>query len=207
MILAKMMIKKGYVVNLDRRPDRLKEFISKEIPFPVERIQAIDSSLSGEPGYVGCKKSITQALTIADDRNEYPFAIFEDDCKLIQPWLVVENAMSQLPVDWDILYFGANLEHLNKKPERYSDNLYRVYDAYGNHGKIYGSQRVVRYIIENAYKHKRMDVFHGIHVCYKFNCYITYPLCAVQRKSYSDIVNGFRDYEQFAIDNYNKHIK
>lgn len=202
-----MMVKKGYVINLDKRPDRLKEFLSQTIPFTVERISAIDSSLVGKPGYIGCKETITKTLTIADDHNEYPFVIFEDDCKMIQPWLIVENAMSQLPADWDILYFGANLEQINKKPKRYSENLYRVYDPYGNHGKIYGSERVVRYIIENAYKHKRMDVFHGREVCYKFNCYITYPLCAVQRGSYSDIVNGYRDYEKFAIDNYNKHIR
>ena len=77
---------KAYVVNLLERTDRMEEFKKNKFPFEVERFDAIKT----DPGWVGCTAS---QLLIMSRQKKYPFAIFEDDCELLQSWDVVEKAL------------------------------------------------------------------------------------------------------------------
>ena len=182
---------KAFVVNLKDRPDRLIGFKENQFPFKVNRFNAIKT----DPGWIGCTES---QLVILSRQTEFPFAIFEDDCQLINSWDIVEKAVSQLPDDWDMLYLGATLM---KPIERYSDNLFRLKEGLCAHAIIYNSKRIVDYILNNfdRYENERrktIDVFYAYDVQEKFNCFITYPLVATQRAGFSDIENMEVDYTQ-----------
>ena len=184
---------KAFVMNLESRPDRMAEFQKNIFPFEVERFNAIKTY----PGWKGCTAS---QLTILALQNEFPFIVFEDDCVLLQPWSVAENAMKQLPEDWDLLYLGATLMN---PIERYSENLFRLKTAYCAHAIIYNSKRVVDYILNNYQRFFRnsperntLDVFYFTEIQEKFNCYIVSPLVATQRPGFSDIENMNVDYTQ-----------
>lgn len=189
-------ITKAYLINLDERKDRLKEFTNQLFPFPIERFSAIKLS----PGIKGCNAS---HKAILEKQDALPIAVFEDDCKMVEDWSVVETAMQELPDDWDMLYIGANL---NKPLTKYSEHLFRLKNAWTTHGMIYGSQRVIDYICKNMPKDETpIDVFYSKEVLEKFNCYLVNPICAIQRGSYSDINNGVRNYEELMLNNFTKN--
>jgi hypothetical protein len=105
---------------------------------------------------------------------------------MIEPWSIVETAMSQLPDNWDALWLGATL----RKPiAKYSENLHVLKDAYTTHAIIYNSKRIVRYILERNYTPSgtNLDIFLKKVVQMRFNCFITRPMCATQKSDWSDI--------------------
>lgn len=190
---------KAFVVNLDERPDRMITFKDNVFPFEVERVSAIKHPV----GSTGC--TLTH-FGIFERQKEFPFVIFEDDCKMVQPWGLVEKAMSQLPPDWDALWLGATLDAPLK---RYSENTFRLKRGYCTHAIIYNSQRMVDYILSNfstSAGRKIIDVFYYEDVQDKFNCFITYPMVALQAEGWSDVMQRVpRDDEyQWRLDCYNK---
>jgi len=190
---------KGYVINLDKRPDRMEDFRKQQLPFEVERIPAIETPV----GQDGCYLSHLIAI---QKQTEFPFVVFEDDCVLRYSWDVVERIMKQLPSDWDGLWLGATL----KRPlQKYSKNLYKLRFAYALHAVIYGSQRMVDYIVKNNNRHPgdNIDVFYRNHVLPRFYCYITYPLIAIQKSDYSDIGKGVTGHAEEMTNVYNSIIK
>jgi GR25 family glycosyltransferase involved in LPS biosynthesis len=191
---------KAFVVNLDRRPDRMELFLKNEFPFDVERVSAIEHPNGGE----GCRLS---HFKIMEQQKEFPFVIFEDDCQFVEPWSLVETAIAQLPSDWDALWLGGTLDGpLN----RYSQNLFTLTRAYCTHAIVYNSQAMVDYIL-NAYKtgeEKRViDVFYHSDVQFKFKCFITYPLTTIQHGGRSDVMYREQDEldQKWRRDCYNKY--
>jgi len=190
---------KSFVINLNHRKDRMEAFSHNKFPFDVERVSAIERDNGAE----GC---ILSHFQILESQKEYPFVIFEDDCQLIEPWSLVEKAMSQLPEDWDALWLGATLDAPLK---RYSENLFRLNKGYCTHAIIYNSQRMVDYILNNFAStkgRKIIDVFYYETIQELFNCFITYPMVALQAEGWSDIMKRApADPEyQWRLDCYNK---
>jgi hypothetical protein len=176
---------KAYVINLDKRPERMVSFNKNKFPFDVERVSAVETLDGG----MGCNLS---HLAILKHQKEYPFAIFEDDCVMVEPWDLVNEAISQLPKEWDALWLGGTLD---APIERYSENLFRLKKCYCTHGIIYNSRVMVEYILKGLPKFlettkgkKIIDLFYYEDVQEKFNCYITYPMVALQAEGYSDIM-------------------
>ena len=191
---------KAYVINLDSRPDRMELFKENNIPFEVERYSAKISS-SGEDG---CTDS---HMDILRKQTQFPFVIFEDDCALLEDWSLVEKAMSQLPSNWDALWLGANVR---RPVTRYSDNLLRLRRGYATHAIIYGSSKIVDFILKKKETLSRginFDIFYATQLQWRFNCFITYPMMATQRSDYSDIAKVNTNNYQELIDNYNKCVK
>jgi GR25 family glycosyltransferase involved in LPS biosynthesis len=151
-------------------------------------------------GEDGCRES---HLSILEKQDEFPFAVFEDDCILMKPWCLVDEVMKQLPKDWDALWLGGNVR---SKLDRYSHNLFKLKDTYALHAVIYNSERMVDYILENHNTASgiNLDVFYGREVQQKFNCFIIYPMVANQRKGYSDITKREVDYYDELLEIYNK---
>jgi len=190
---------RGYVINLDIRPDRLEDFRKYQLPFEVERIPAIETPA----GQDGCYLSHLIAI---QKQTEFPFVVFEDDCVLVKPWSTVVKIMKQLPPDWDGLWLGATL----KRPLlKYSKNLYKLRFAYALHAVIYGSKRMVDYIVKNNNRRPgdNIDVFYRNHVMPNFNCFITYPLIAIQKSDYSDIGKGITGHSEEMTYVYHSIIK
>src|SRR5215813_8200159 len=56
----------------------------------------------------------------------------EDDC-IFRDLSHLDRALSELPMDWDVVYLGANLICWNNgepMPERYSEHLFKVHAAW-----------------------------------------------------------------------------
>jgi hypothetical protein len=188
---------KATVINLKDRPERMDDFRLNNFPFEVERFNAIKTT----PGWFGCSASHLAAIR---KQTELPFVIFEDDCVLLQSWSVVEQAMSQLPKNWDMLWLGATNV---REVQRYSANLFRMKGAYCAHAIIFNTWEVVNYIQHNYNKFMQscegtdhrpvIDVFYVVEVQERFNCFITDPICATQSVTYSDIELKVNDYEPY----------
>lgn len=133
--------------------------------------------------------------------------IMEDDCQFIQPWEVVERAISQLPEKWDCLYVGAML---HKPLTAYSPNLYKLYWGWTNHAIIYNGTRVSEYMIKHGpveinRVRRNIDTWMVYNVQDVFDCYIVSPLVAIQRESHSNITNRVRNYQM--QEHYSKYTK
>lgn len=188
---------KGIVINLDRRTDRWDAFCKQEFPFPIERMSGVVASC----GEDGCTASHLKAIRSI---TEFPTIVFEDDCQMIQPWSVVENAMSQLPPTWDALFLGATL---TRPIIRYSPNLFELKRAYCLHAVIYNSQKMIDFVVKNHHTRpgKNLDIFYRKEVLDTFNCFITYPIVAIQASGISDICEDYVEYGvKEMIDTYNK---
>ena len=190
---------RGFVINLDSRPDRLKLFREQKFPFEVKRVPGI-TALRGEDGCTGSH------IGILREQREFPFVIFEDDCKLLHPWSMVEEAMKQLPRRWDALYLGANVKkHLTK----YSENLYVLKNAFALHAVIYNSKSIVDYVVREHKTHlgHNLDVFYRLNVQRKYKCFITHPMMATQCSDVSDIGGIQTNNEEVLMHNYIKHVR
>jgi hypothetical protein len=174
---------KAYCINLKERPERWAEFQTQNLPFEVERFDAIKNAI----GWVGCRDSYFEVMKKVDGLT----LVLEDDCLFLEPWEKVEEIMKQLPETWDCLYFGATL---NVPLERYSDNLFYLKKGWTTHAILYRDRRIPDYILRNSYRIRKIDVFLADFVQEAFNCFITYPLVATQRAGYSDIINHHTDY-------------
>lgn len=187
---------KAIVINLDARKDRMASFNMNKFPFEVERFSAFNNKI----GEDGCTQS---HLSVLHNQTEFPFVVFEDDCVMIQPWKTVEKAISQLPPNWDALWLGAN----PRRPlTKYSENLYRINNAYCLHAVIYNSKRIVDYIYNkhNTPSGKNLDIFIANDVMQKFNCYAVYPMCATQLSDQSDIAKVFTRNRTEILENFKK---
>jgi hypothetical protein len=187
----------GYVINLDTRHDRMESFNKNEFPFEVIRIPGILT----KTGQEGCAMS---HINVLKNHTELPFAVFEDDCKMLYPWEEVQKCIDQLPRYWDALWLGATLK---KHLIRYSHNLCKLRMAYALHAVIYNSQRIVDYILEN-YKISAkvpIDNYYRHVVMERFRCYITYPMMATQEASVSDITGEYVDYGDYMSKQYKKY--
>lgn len=163
---------------------------------------------------------VTRYVTTKDERNVYGHSIkdfinilnlsrltkgnivfFEDDFELTNGWkTVLRKAWKDLPVDFDLLYFGSNLR---KSPRRITENLVRIRGAWCLHAAVL-SEKFVNYVLKN-YEYPRcgvVDEWLRTEAVIK-NFYMTYPMIAYQRKSYSDYAGKEVDYNLFE----NKYYK
>ena len=193
---------KGFVINCKNSTERLRLFRENQFPFEVEVFEALEGTTPAERDFV----SGLSHLSILANQTEFPVAVFEDDCVLLEPWSVVEKAMSQLPDNWDALWLGATLQRPIK---RYSENLYRLIGGHALHAVIYNSKRMVDYMVShyNAHDFKVLDVLTAYHAQAEFNCYITYPIVATQRACMSDINGRYLDNYNEIINHYNKFVQ
>ena len=109
----------------------------------------------------------------------------------------LEQAISELPSDWDVLYLGANLLCWNNgepNPERYSKHLFRVRAAWTTHAVAY-HKRCVRRILERQpmFSVQMFDNFLS-EMLPELNAYIVAPMVAWQRPRFSSIWQREDDY-------------
>jgi len=182
---------KTYVINLDRRTDRLQSLV---IPFKWERFSAFDAVKVGEMGYVGCLNSHRTVLEQALELKLESVLIFEDDVELCDDFETkFYNIVSKLPEDWDLLYLGGWNRGTIKK---YADGLDVAENvvcmhAYFVNGKFL--QTAVNALhskdgIQKEPNDYKCDVLLAESLL-KGKCFICNPTLAWQREGYSDIEN------------------
>ncbi len=171
----------SYVINLDKRVERWY-YVREELfslGIKIIRFPAIET----KPGWIGCRDSHLEILRKTPKGDMV--AIYEDDVMFLEPWESVLRSISQLPVAWDCLYLGASPKETQKK---INDNLFRLKNAHVTHAIIWNNRPsgAVSYILQNSGDIKKWDDYLATVIQPKFNCYITYPICATQKQFQSD---------------------
>jgi GR25 family glycosyltransferase involved in LPS biosynthesis len=150
-------------INLDRRPDRwerLKDHL-EDINWPFrtpERMSAVDGDATTVPiwwkqggGAWGCLMSHARILEDCIGRNVRRVLILEDDVVFTDDFSeAVEGFLSDVPPDWDQLYFGG--QHL-RNPTRLSEHVYSCANINRTHCHAVSRKfmpRMYRHIL-NAY--------------------------------------------------------
>ena len=192
-----------YVINRDDRPQRcadIREELKKQ-SLNARRFEAI----IGKRGYEGCRDS--HLSIIEKCQKDVAFLILEDDVVFLEdisPYL--DDAIKQLPNNWDMLYLGASPR---EPQERYSDNLFRLKGALTTHAIMYHTREggAVEHILRHRDEIKKIDVYYAEVIQYKFNVFVTAPMICGQRDyggksdtcSRCDVQVMVKNYKKFCI--------
>jgi len=188
---------KVIIINLETRPDRWGEmcFEMDKMDFGLySRFSAHEGGLEGyNRSYYDCMQAEGSILVLEDD------AMFIDGGREI-----LDEAMRQLPEDFDMLYLGGNvLEPI----QRYSANLYRAYrGVHCTHAILWsdvGRQRFLQYYPHEKRAGQLVDNWLFERGQALMNCYVISPLIAWQRPGYSDVSGCHSDY----VEEMRKHEK
>ena len=183
---------KTYIINLEKRTDRLNEL---KIPFDYEIFAATDGRKSfdsevysrKELSRLGCKDSHKRLLSkIYDDGLEHCL-VFEDDVELCENFEVkLSEIIEELPKDWDMVYLGGwNLG--DKKP--YSTKLDIAKKIYTTHSYLIRRKFITKLLEElDTNENKKVDVVFSV-LQEQNKCFITSPILCWQREGFSDIEN------------------
>lgn len=178
----------AYVINLDRREDRLK---SIDVPFKYTRFPAVDgSSLTDYPlkirGVIGCLKSHIALLEHVKVTKNDMTLVLEDDAVLCDDFDVrFDHALKSLPEDWDLLYLGGwNVGEIKK----HDDVLDVAEKIYTTHAYVIRDKFID--VVLNALKSREWKADVLLAECLSLGkCFICNPVLVWQREGYSDIVN------------------
>lgn len=176
-----------FCINLDRRKDRWeeskREFESVGILDRVLRFSAIEH----ENSCFGNHLSHARILELANLRGYTNVLIFEDDVNFFPNALEnLTKSLNDVPSNWDMIYLGANLDCY--PAYKFTTNLARITGAFSTHA--YGINfnlfhSLIKINRDFSTIHNDVAYAHKIHPNY--NCFLTVPLVAGQRDSYSDI--------------------
>jgi hypothetical protein len=108
-----------FVINLDRRPDRM-ELITNEMEYigwDFERFPAVDTN-----SHVGCSLSHIEIIKLSKERNYDSVLIIEDDCKIMPYSKSLLSKIEDESVDFEfaILNLSPTLNRPVNRSDRYS---------------------------------------------------------------------------------------
>lgn len=186
---------KIYLINLKRRPDRLKAFFKNNATFikdtDIEIFEAFDGNLidnnnwQHEKGALGCWKSHIELLKKIEKSDNQRVLILEDDAIISNPLAMFNEAVISFVKneDWDMFYFGF---HNSKPPIIISDHIQKLTFALQTHAYAV-NKNSIRIIIE--YAESRRYWIDGIYgEMHSFmNCFSTTENTIVQTNIKSDI--------------------
>lgn len=193
-----------YCINLKKRPNRWKEVLKEfeKINCKVERFEAVDGQnfkhlAQGNimPGDIGCIKSHINILKKMIDENIEKILVFEDDVVFEKDFNIkFKEYYEEIPENWDIVYLGGN----NRKPlTKISDHIFKTTGTLTTHSyfiNLKAARELYNIFLQWDYKIQVDNTF----VEYQNigNVYIFRPHLAFQAPGYSDIREGFRNYDR-----------
>lgn len=205
-IMIDQYFDKTYLINLDRRPDRLRRVAQRcaEAKISFQRISAVDGANcfceltaagSGiDPRYwntgalglvltfrniiAECIKSKYESVLILEDD-----VFFHDDFVFL-----VNQGMPLIPQDWETIYFGA----LHVEPfQLVNDRIGRIKKAYHTHCWAL-NQNIFRECMESTARlNGPLDVIIANEIHARGRSYCFSLNLAHQEADYSDILNDF----------------
>ena len=180
-------------INLDRRIERWRHMQQKFQQHGIDAVQrfvAIDGETStiptswpGTPGAYGCLRSHVEVVREARRRGLPSILIFEDDVVFDDQFeQKFSDAISQLPADWDMLFFGAlHKDELIKV----SDNIGRITQSNSTYAYALRNTVFDAFIDLNSEEDEVLDV-NSLVLQKEFNCYCFLPHLAWVEAVYSD---------------------
>jgi GR25 family glycosyltransferase involved in LPS biosynthesis len=191
-----------HLINREDRPERLTHARGQlsKVGFNARLFPAIVS----DNGWAGCRSS---HLAILEKCKTDPFhLIYEDDIEFVGDNFheIIQEAIKELPEDWDALYLGANP---TKPQEQYSEHLYLLNGAYTTHAIIWHNRAggAVEYMLEHKDEILKIDAFISAVLMPKFNFFLTRPMLVTQHQFKSDTCH--RTDSSAILRNYNKFCK
>lgn len=198
--------KNNLVINLSSRTDRWihlqKEF--EKIHIQPRRFEAIRKN----DGAVGCSMSHIECLKIAIQNDFDTIFICEDDITFLDTTTIMRsfNNFCKEVTEWDVLLIGGNM-------------LAPYNDISEYYYKVENCQSTIGYIIKKHYFKTLLSNFEegveqlkktGDRVLFSIdmywkklqkmhNWYLLRPLTVTQWGNYSDVVNGYRDYNSVML--------
>lgn len=139
-----------YVINLDRRQDRMDKFRkeAEKVCLTYKRISGVDGSLlipnkrlqrifenndyNMREGMVGCSMSHIKLWVELTRSCFSSFCIFEDDVEFVPDFKAkLEIVYKNLPRDWSVVYLGHHLRDKYKSDEYYDKKSSPVLEKWG----------------------------------------------------------------------------
>ena len=195
---------KIYCINLDRREDRWNETLEElkkwGLSDSVSRYSAIDgNTLNNDTvinnGELGILTTHINIITEAKENNYNNILILEDDIEFTKEIENIDEYMSLVPSDWDMLYFGGNHnKHIGKEINLLNEKIIKLNETYGINCVVINN--TVYDLILNLItkRNKPIDVYYA-DIQKSYNCYGFNPSIALQRESFSDIQNKNVNYK------------
>jgi glycosyl transferase, family 25 len=195
---------KIFCINLDRREDRWEETVTElkkwGLSDSISRYSAIDgNTLNNDTiinnGELGILTTHINIITEAKENNYSNILILEDDIEFTKEIETIDEYMSLVPSDWDMIYFGGNHnKHMGKQINFLNEKIIKLNETYGIHCVAINSS-IYDLILNVIDKRKKpIDVYYA-DIQKTYNCYGFNPSIALQRVSYSDIQNKVTDYK------------
>jgi len=188
-----------YLINLDRRPERLENAIEQFEKFGIGnvlRFPAIDgNTLDKHPtlnaGQLGCTVSHLLILHNAKDNHYNRILILEDDIVLSDDFNeILDRSIDELPDDWCMFYLGGN--HF-KQVLPQSNNLVRMKGTLTTHAIAINSRLFDTAIAKISPLMQVIDVYYMV-MHEQYPCYCTSPKIVFQAEGYSDLENRMVNY-------------
>ena len=195
---------KIYCINLNLREDRCNETLEElkkwGLSDSVSRYSAIDgNTLNNDTvinnGELGILTTHINIITEAKENNYNNILILEDDIEFTKEIENIDEYMSLVPSDWDMLYFGGNHnKHIGKEINLLNEKIIKLNETYGIHCVVINN--TVYDLILNLItkRNKPIDVYYA-DIQKSYNCYGFNPSIALQRESFSDIQNKNVNYK------------
>ena len=187
----------AYIINLKHRIDRRDHMINEIKKLPVS-YQFIDGIIDETKT---CFQSQKKCIQLAKDNNLPYIMVLEDDAIFTDNCLeLFKNSFEEIQnLEWDMFFLGANLQ---APATKISDTLLKLNGAFAAHAYLV-HKRFYDTII-NLPHTCEMDVHYNNLMLYN-NIYMCDPMIAYQKPSYSDLQNGYRDYNEAIYNNYLKY--
>lgn len=192
-----------FCINLDSRPDRWQQssVLFQQLGIDVERIPAVQGSATNlnwpfplKAGAIGCSLSQLFAFKYARQLQLDNFLLFEDDIEFADNFNAkFADCITQLPGDWDIVYFSGN-HHLGPNLTRITDQIYRCEYTLAAHSVGF-RHTVFDYFINTIIDLTKPCDVHYAESHRLFNAYVVQPHITGQRSGFSNIENMNVDYK------------
>lgn len=175
-------IDQTYVISIpdsDRRSGIELKMNIHDIPFSWYNAVAKDD------GALGLKITMANLFSSAILNDMQHVLVFEDDATFIPyfPKDEIEKVIADLPSDYDLCKFGANLLFPVSKV---TENLNRLTASYALHAVLY-SNSGMRKILKHIDQPEPIDVIITKHIEPLGNCYVSSKMISTQRPGKSDI--------------------
>jgi GR25 family glycosyltransferase involved in LPS biosynthesis len=197
-------------INLDKREDRnfLAQQEFKKLGISPFRRSGVIPEIENPwwRGSAGCMISHYSILMAASllDTNVF---IFEDDILFIDGTKeIIDSACNELnDLEWDMFYISSNIMQPFKQVSKYL-------------AKMESGQSTVAYGVNKSFLQKLLshihldkidrpiDLIYSQLVIPNNNCYITVPMCGIQRDSFSDIEGTNVNYSSYLEKRYNENL-
>ncbi|TWT68844.1 glycosyltransferase family 25 protein [Crateriforma conspicua] len=171
MLKSHSIVDRCFLINLDRRPDRLREWLEQlPDPWPLpepERFPAIDGRHVATPpqwragnGAWGCYRSHLLILEKCLTEHIDSYVVFEDDAGFTDDFAErFTSFVDELPADWGLAYLGGQHLYAGKHPpQKVSEHVYRPYNVNRTHAfMVRGRENMkalYRHLTWNDWHHK-----------------------------------------------------